>query len=402
MSLTGHLRRIARVGVTPHMDPSEVRCVVFVNMVAIFGATATALCLIFIGSAGPAAAGIMLGSTLALLSVLGLNRLGLTFPAQLMLCLFSLLAGFAQLINLGPGNFVEYFLLTVAMVPFFALPRQRRLLAHALGIVAAAGFLAAAVLVDYDDRGPTPFDLAAGYTWALGLTAVCISALGYYARSLAGAAESAIARERRLGDDVLDHALPRRFVASLRDGGSSPIEVYDQVSVLQADVAGFTPLAESISPEAIVELLNEITLVFDALCIEHGAEKIKTVGDAFIAAAGIPDACTDHAERLIALGTSMLTAIAELRQRRAVALDLRIGIATGPVVAGVVGKRKFSYEIWGPAAALAEQLEAHGEPGVIHIAGTTRPPLATCVLDPLDPLELPGHRPVQRFALRAS
>jgi len=129
---------------------------------------------------------------------------------------------------------------------------------------------------------------------------------------------------------------------------------------------GFTPLSASKTPQALVELLNRVFSEFDALADAHGLEKIKTIGDAYMAVAGLPEPWADHAPRAARMALAMLDATARVAAETGENLALRIGLHSGPVVAGVIGRRKFTYDLWGDTVNTASRMESHGVPGAIH------------------------------------
>jgi adenylate cyclase len=151
---------------------------------------------------------------------------------------------------------------------------------------------------------------------------------------------------------------------------------YDSASILFLDMAGFTARASDTSPDALVAFLDEVFTQLDALVERHGLEKIKTTGDAYMVVSGVPDARADHAEALAALALDMRAALAGLVDPKGRAVPVRIGLASGPVVAGVVGSRKFFYDVWGDAVNTAARMEQTAEPGTIQVTNEMRAPLA--------------------------
>jgi adenylate cyclase len=139
----------------------------------------------------------------------------------------------------------------------------------------------------------------------------------------------------------------------------------DEVSVLFVDIAGFTPAAERLPAEEVVVLLDEIFSAFDELVARHGLEKIKTIGDGYLAAAGIPTPRADHAEATARLALAMRQTLADLPA--AAGLSLRVGIDSGPVVAGLIGRSKFGYDLWGDTVNTASRMESHARPGAIQV-----------------------------------
>lgn len=197
------------------------------------------------------------------------------------------------------------------------------------------------------------------YVQAAITTVGLIAASVYYAFRLA---ENAKAETENLLRNILPDAIVVRLKAAPADRIS---DQFNDASVLFADISGFVALARSLGPADTVALLNEIVTRFDDLARVHGVEKIKTIGDAYMVAAGIPEPCDDHLHRLAGMGLSMLAAVSRVAAERDTSLSIRIGIASGPVMAGVIGKQKFTYDVWGDAVNLAARLESLSEPGRI-------------------------------------
>lgn len=172
--------------------------------------------------------------------------------------------------------------------------------------------------------------------------------------------------ERERAEALLLNVLPGQVAAELKETGKTVARRYDSISVLFADTVGFTPLSASLEPEEVVAKLNEVFTHFDALAEIHGVEKIRTIGDSYMVAAGVPLPSEDHAEALAAMALDMQAYAASGP------LSFRIGINSGPVVAGVIGSRKFQYDIWGDTVNTASRMESHGEPGRIQISDTTK------------------------------
>ena len=174
-------------------------------------------------------------------------------------------------------------------------------------------------------------------------------------------------------DSLLRNILPDSVVERLKTKPDTLIaDTFDSASILFSDISGFVPLARSLGAARTVDLLNTIVREFDTLAARHGVEKIKTIGDAYMAAAGIPEPVSDHTERVARLGLDMLQTIERLREENGIDVALRIGIASGPVMAGVIGTQKFSYDVWGDTVNLASRLESRSEPGRILICPACR------------------------------
>jgi len=185
-----------------------------------------------------------------------------------------------------------------------------------------------------------------------------------------------IARLNRENERLLRSILPEAVVRRLKAGEERIADRVEAASVLFADIVGFTPLAGGLSPEQVVDLLDDLFTRFDALAAEHGVEKIKTIGDCYMAVAGVPEPQPDHAERIADLALAMLAEVRTVNDERGSALELRIGLHTGPLVAGVIGRSKFIYDLWGDAVNLASRLESSGVPGRVQVSEALRDALA--------------------------
>jgi adenylate cyclase len=196
-----------------------------------------------------------------------------------------------------------------------------------------------------------------GAITTFGLIAACV----YYAFGLV---ENAKAET----ETVLRNVLPDDVVERIKSApGESIADGFSNASVLFADISGFVRLARSLGPEKTVALLNRLVTTFDDLAQRHGVEKIKTIGDAYMVASGVPIPRPDHIEALAAMALDLLTAVRNVGTAENLAIDVRIGMASGPMMAGVIGKNKFSYDVWGDPVNLASRLEQASAPGRITV-----------------------------------
>ena len=182
---------------------------------------------------------------------------------------------------------------------------------------------------------------------------------------------SELEAEKQTSDRLLLNVLPAPIATRLKQGEGVIVDRFDAVSVLFADIVGFTALSARTSPEALVAMLDELFTRFDALADRHGLEKIKTIGDAYMVVAGVPEQADDHAVRMARMGLDMLATLADYAAANAVTLSIRIGIHSGPVVAGVIGRNKFIYDLWGDTVNTASRMESHGAPGRVHVSEAT-------------------------------
>jgi adenylate cyclase len=173
--------------------------------------------------------------------------------------------------------------------------------------------------------------------------------------------------EQDRSEQLLLNILPVSIAQKLREGDTTIAESQQDVSILFADLVGFTRLAEELGPSLLVELLNEVFSGFDDLADVLALEKIKTVGDSYMVAGGIPDPHSGHLVAVLEMAQRMEAVADTVGKRYAQSLQLRIGIDSGPVIAGVIGRRKFSYDLWGDTVNSASRMESHGIPGRIHV-----------------------------------
>ena len=172
-------------------------------------------------------------------------------------------------------------------------------------------------------------------------------------------------------ETLLLNILPKEIAAILKNESRTIAEHYEQASVLFADMVGFTPLSAQLPPVEMVELLNEVFSFFDSLLDKYNLEKIRTIGDSYMVASGVPRGRPDHAQALAHMALEMRDYISTHTFRNGQRLSFRIGINSGSMIAGVIGRRKFVYDVWGDAVNVASRMESHGVGGAVQITQTT-------------------------------
>jgi class 3 adenylate cyclase len=177
--------------------------------------------------------------------------------------------------------------------------------------------------------------------------------------------------ERAKSELLLLNILPHAIAQRLKQKHETIADSFAEVTVLFADIVNFTQLSERIPATELVQLLNEIFSIFDQLSEDHGLEKIKTIGDAYMVVGGLPTPRSDHALAVIEMALGMQQALYQLSSQKGEALSIRIGINTGPVVAGVIGTKKFIYDLWGDTVNTASRMESHGIAGAIQVTSST-------------------------------
>ncbi len=175
-------------------------------------------------------------------------------------------------------------------------------------------------------------------------------------------------REKARSEELLLSILPRAIVDRINDGATMIADHVEEVTILFADIVGFTQMASRQTPGDLVQSLNAIFSAFDVLSQRFGGEKIKTIGDAYMVAFGLPHPHADPVFAAAGQARAMLDEIQRIRSADGARIDLRVGIHTGPAVAGVIGQRKFSFDVWGSTVNIASRMESHGEPGQIHLS----------------------------------
>ncbi|MCT7974811.1 adenylate/guanylate cyclase domain-containing protein [Laspinema olomoucense] len=180
----------------------------------------------------------------------------------------------------------------------------------------------------------------------------------------------ALQKSQEQTEGLLLNILPKAIADRLKTDTSAIAEQFDDVTILFSDIVGFTPLSAQLQPTELVNLLNEIFSTFDALSNKLGLEKIKTIGDAYMVVGGLPVKHPNSAEAIAQMALEMQSSIAQFQSRYGSTVQIRIGINTGPVVAGVIGVKKFSYDLWGDAVNVASRMESSGIPGKIQVTET--------------------------------
>ncbi len=290
-------------------------------------------------------------------SVLGLAVITVVASTVDILAIHLLLGGYA--------NSGSYMVWGITQVLVSAIVFPRRVTVGVMVFFAGSG-IAFGVLEPWLAAGRPPPDPTLR---ALLFVIVLLGNLGLLALILISILNR-LSAERRRAESLLLNVLPAVIAAELKEHGETKARRFDSISVLFADVVGFTPMTASLEPEEMVDRLNVIFTHFDTLADRYGCEKIRTIGDGYMVAAGVPVPKDDHAHALAAMALDMLDYIEDGPFR------LRIGIDTGPAVGGVIGTRKFQYDVWGDTVNTASRMESHGEPNRIHVTESVRAALA--------------------------
>lgn len=220
----------------------------------------------------------------------------------------------------------------------------------------------------HDTGAQPPWAFKMGFVVNTAAAWVLVVATVWYALREVARAEHAMETEYQRSESLLINILPASIAERLKNPAHNIIaDKYDDASILFADIAGYTKRASDTTPTELVRFLDALYTDLDALVDRHGLEKVKTSGDSYMVVSGVPESRPDHLEALAGLALDMADAVAGLRDVQGREVPLRIGLAAGPVVAGVVGARKFFYDVWGDAVNVASRMEATDVEGRIQV-----------------------------------
>ncbi|WP_377194276.1 adenylate/guanylate cyclase domain-containing protein [Ruegeria meonggei] len=309
-----------------------------------------------------------LGAALGFSAVPLMHRWGPSLGASLLIAVgLADISGLCLIFGTGSGLHFWALLVPALLIPFYG--KIRLPVAVALVVLAATVtiVLEAVTPVNTGLRPPHQVFIANFIPSVVLSFAILFSIVLYAIRQIAHA-EAAAEHEFERSEALIANILPVSVAARLKESGGEVIaDRYDQASVLFADMEGFTARASDTEPEDLVRFLNDVFSDLDTLVEKHGLEKIKTTGDAYMVVSGVPEPRPDQVEALSDLALEMRDALADLVDPKGRAVPFRIGIASGPVVAGVVGRQKFFYDVWGDAVNMAARMEQTGEPGQIQV-----------------------------------
>ena len=272
----------------------------------------------------------------------------------------------------GPTVGFHFYFFAFATVVFLVVPRRMKWL-YPFTVIATALFVWFAFFAEQGDAHVQILPM-----WSAVLRLVTVTATGFTLGLIAylfdddaGQAEDQLAIEHDRSEKLLLNILPPSISTRLKSGQKGIADGFAEVTVLFADIVGFTELSARMPPEDLVRVLNEVFSRFDELAERHGLEKIKTIGDAYMAASGRPAPRAAHAIAAAEMALDMKNALDEVNREQGTTLEVRIGLNSGPVVAGVIGKKKFIYDLWGDTVNTASRMESHGLKGTVHVSEAT-------------------------------
>jgi class 3 adenylate cyclase len=385
----------------------EQRRIRLTNQSALIGSVSCGSFAVAYAIAGPRYVAPMsanLAAVAALIGALFLNQRGartlakvaVLVPVNLVIVVASMLLG-------GRVGFVYYqILFSVVAFLLFSEDEWRYRISFSLGSTAVCIYSITVV------PGSTRLSIAISPAAALAIdisSAVCVIATVVFIVHLftgdTRRAEARLAEEHERSERLLRNILPGAISARLKENGEAIADGFAEVTVLFADLVGFTELSQKLSPAELVEMLNRTFSAFDDLAEQLGVEKIKTIGDCYMVAAGLPERRADHVEIIARMALGMREALLRINREGGYALRLRIGMHTGPVVAGVIGKRKFIYDLWGDTVNTASRMESSGEPGEIQVTREVKEHLeGRFELEPRGLIQVKGKGEMETYLLK--
>jgi class 3 adenylate cyclase len=397
------LRRSLRVGLDPRVPAREAKYVILTNAITLIATgLAVGLAILAWATGLDTARWCYAVSAVSFLLVLPLQATGRVLLARAWLALMSAVNIVGGSLLLGPDMHGEAFLL-IAVSAAWNLWSSAR---HALLVTLL--FLASYVVLLLLYARIPPIDPPAASIAPVFQVAVFVGTLAGlvgivgWSHWQTGITDRHLDEEHARSERLLRNVLPDTIAERLKDGPIAVADRFDDVTVLFADIVGFTTLSATLPPERVVDMLNRVFTRFDELAARHRVEKIKTIGDAYMVVAGLPEPRADHAEAAADLALEMRAAIAELSAQVGHDLQVRIGLCTGPAVAGVIGIQKFAYDLWGDTVNTAARMESHGAPGEIHVTESTYLALRDRYqLDERGLIDIKGKGPMPTWFLRA-
>ncbi|MGP4053436.1 adenylate/guanylate cyclase domain-containing protein [Mycobacterium sp. 4D054] len=303
--------------------------------------------------------------------------------------------------TVGTGSGLQFYFLVASSLVVLILGIERIALASAIAAVGVALTIALELTVPHD-RGLGPsWTLTVGFVSSVVGSAVMIVATIWYTLREIERAEAAMEAEYDRSEQLLANILPETIAERLKEPTRTVIaDGYDDASILFADIAGYTARASETAPADLVRFLDRLYTDLDALVDRHGLEKVKTSGDSYMVVAGVPTPRPDHLQALADLALDMADAVADLKDPQGRDVPLRIGMASGPVVAGVVGAKKFFYDVWGDAVNVASRMETTDVEGRIQVPDTVQERLRhEFVLEERGVVDIKGKGPMHTWYL---
>ncbi|WP_248724707.1 adenylate/guanylate cyclase domain-containing protein [Seonamhaeicola sp. ML3] len=365
-------QRIADIGLKENFLVTEKRYLQVCNIAAILGVLFSLLWMFIalsISEITSAVWNIILG--LMFLMVLVLNHKGKRIAASAWLAISAYISVLVFLYLSGYASGISSVCFLTIILPYMTFPRKARTLAHGFSLLACLTLIITVVFQSEFYAHNKDMDPYLSQIVNMGMTALICLALIWSLSVLIDKSEDSLIAEQKKSDDLLHNILPANIVRDLKESGKTIPKRHRNVSILFTDFEGFTELVASTSAITLVNELNDIFGRFDEIMEETNVEKIETIGDAYMAACGLEDEITNHAVHCITAAKKMLSYLEERNKTHELKWKMRVGIHSGMVVSGVVGKKKFAYDLFGDTINTASRMESTGESGRINISAST-------------------------------
>jgi len=405
MSLGTGIRRVWDVGLGQGEPHDEQRRLRMTNLGAVITIVTCSAFVVGYQISGPRFR--LLEIANAVVVAIGFASLGLTAGGHRGAAKAALLVSNHALIitvslRLGLGVGFQYYFFLLAVFAFLLFGEREVWLRSSFVAVSALSCLLVCILgpvadvIDLPAMVPETLNVAS----ALAVMATMIFAVHLFTGDTVRA-ETLLAIEHARSERLLLNVLPKSISARLKDDDRAIADSFAEVTVLFADLVGFTELSERLEAAALVRMLNVVFSAFDDLAADLGLEKIKTIGDCYMVAAGLPDPRPDHVEAAARMALGMREALQRVNDEMGYGLKLRIGLHTGPVVAGVIGKRKFIYDLWGDTVNTASRMESSGVEQEIQVSRAVRDRIAgKFELTPRGMIKVKGKGELETYLLR--
>jgi len=366
-------QKVIDIGANKELSFTEIRFLQVTNIASILGATYNAIWMLI--AIYLTDSPIIYGSNtlmgLMFLVVLFFNKKGWRVLASVWLTISAFISVllFLYLLGYSSGVAVTFFLIII--LPYMTFPRKARKLTHGFSMLACLTLIATVLFQSNINAQYGELDPYLSQVINISITGfICITIM-WSLSVLIDKSEESLIIEQKKSDDLLHNILPANIIRDLKENGKTIPKRHNNITILFTDFEGFTELVASISAIALVNELNDIFGRFDEIMEETGVEKIETIGDAYMAACGLEKEITNHATNCIRAAQKMLSYLEERNKSHEIIWRMRVGIHSGTIVAGVVGKKKFAYDLFGDTINTASRIESAGEAGKINISSST-------------------------------
>ncbi len=366
-------QRMIDIGINKEFSFTEIRYLRVTNIASILGTLYNAIWMVIAMylTDSPVIYGANALMGLMFLVVLIFNNNGWRTLASVWFNITSYVAVLFFLYLLGYSSGVSIICFLMIILPYMTFPLKARNLAHGFSVLACLLLIVTVLLqanihAHYDDIDPYISQVV-----NISITGIICLTLIWSLSVLIDKSEESLMLEQKKSDDLLHNILPANIIRDLKESGQTIPKRHNNVTILFTDFEGFTELVASISAITLVNELNDIFGRFDEIMEETEVEKIETIGDAYLAACGLEEEVTDHAVKCITAAQKMLSYLKDRNKSHEIKWRMRVGIHSGTIVAGVVGKKKFAYDLFGDTINTAGRLESASQAGKINISSST-------------------------------